>query len=134
MSCASWNGRGLGGAATVKELRDFARKYAPTVLCVLETQVDRTRAESLSRTLGYDHAFAVRSFGRKGGICIFWNNDIKVEILPYSITLILSSQSIARSHGDLLACTGKHEPTFGLKRGRCSSRHHTLILGLHCRF
>jgi exonuclease III len=119
MSCLSFNNRGVGSATTIKELRNFARSFAPTVLCVLETQVHRTRAESLSRTLGYDHAFAVSSFGRKGRICIFWNNDIKVEILPYSITLILSSQSIARSHGDLLACTGKHEPSFGLKRGRC---------------
>ena len=71
MSCASWNSRGLGNPTTVKELRDFARKYAPTVLCVQETQVHKSRVEGLSHTLGYDHAFAVSSTGRKGGLGMF---------------------------------------------------------------
>jgi hypothetical protein len=84
MSCLCWNGRGVGKAATIKELRDFARTYAPTVLCVVETQVHKVQAEGLSRTLGYDKAFAVSSVGRKGGIVIFWNNETNVEILPYS--------------------------------------------------
>jgi hypothetical protein len=37
MSCLSWNCCGLGNAATVKELRDFVKRFVPTVLCVLET-------------------------------------------------------------------------------------------------
>ena len=41
MSCLSWNCRGLGNAATVKELRDLAKDVGPTVLCVLETQVHK---------------------------------------------------------------------------------------------
>jgi len=84
MSCFSWNCRGLGNAATVKELRDFAKSVAPSVLCVLETQVHRTPAEGLKGTLGFNNAFAVSSSGRSGGLGIFWNNDIKLEILPYS--------------------------------------------------
>jgi hypothetical protein len=28
--------------------------------------------------------FAVSSSGRSGGLGIFWNNDIKIDILPYS--------------------------------------------------
>jgi endonuclease/exonuclease/phosphatase family metal-dependent hydrolase len=84
MSCACWNGPGVGKAATVKELRDFARTYAPTVLCVVETQVHKVRAEGLKNTLGYDKSFAVSSSGRKGGIVIYWNNTTSVEILPYS--------------------------------------------------
>jgi hypothetical protein len=46
--------------------------------------VHRSRVESLKHTLGYDNAFAVSSLGRSGGIGVFWNNEIKVEILPYS--------------------------------------------------
>ena len=34
--------------------------------------------------LGYDNAFAVSSTGRSGGLGIFWNNDIKLDFLPYS--------------------------------------------------
>ena len=84
MSCLSWNCRGLGNASTVKELRDLAKKVAPTVLCVLETQVHKARVEGLKNTLEYDNAFAVSSAGRSGGLGIYWNNNTRVEILPFS--------------------------------------------------
>jgi exonuclease III len=84
MSVSSWNGRGLGTATTINELRDFAREHAPSVLCVVETQLPKQRVEGLARTLGYDRSFAISSSGRSGGIGIFWNNDLRIEILPYS--------------------------------------------------
>jgi len=84
MSCLSWNYRGLGNGATVKELRDLAKKFGPTVLCVLETQMHKTCVEDLKTTLGFDNSFAISSSGRSGGLGIFWNNEIKLEFLPYS--------------------------------------------------
>lgn len=48
---------------TVKELRELAKDVAPSVLCVLETQVHKARVEGLKRSLGYDNAFAVSSTG-----------------------------------------------------------------------
>jgi hypothetical protein len=68
----------------VREIRDFVWKYAPTVICVVETQIHKKRVESLASTLGYDRAFVVRGSGRKGGIGMFCNNNIEVEIMPYS--------------------------------------------------
>ena len=35
-------------------------------------------------SLGFDKSFALSSRGRSGGLGIFWNNEIKVEILGYS--------------------------------------------------
>jgi hypothetical protein len=99
MSCMSWNCRGLGNAVTVKELRDFAKNFAPTVLCVLETQVHKARVEGLKCTLGYDNAFAVSSSGRSGGLGIFWGNNTRVEILPYS-----------QYHIDSIVMVGTGEP------------------------
>jgi hypothetical protein len=40
--------------------------------------------ECLARQLGYDRAFAVTSSGGSGGLAMFWNNEIKLEIFPYS--------------------------------------------------
>jgi hypothetical protein len=40
--------------------------------------------EGLASTLGYDHSFAISSSGRSGGIGLFWTNEIKIDILPYS--------------------------------------------------
>lgn len=61
MSCISWNCRGLGNTATIKELRDLAKSDAPSVLCVLEIQVHKDRVEGLEKTLGFDRAFVVSS-------------------------------------------------------------------------
>ena len=84
MSTMCWNCRGAGKAAAVRELRDFARQFAPTLLCIVETQIDGNRVEALAGTLGYDNAYAVSSQGRSGGIGLFWNNSINVEIFGYS--------------------------------------------------
>jgi hypothetical protein len=84
MSCLSWNCHGLGSAATVKELRDLARRVSLTVLCVLKIQVHKARVENLKNTLGFDCSFAISSAGHSGGLGIFWNNNTRVEILPYS--------------------------------------------------
>ena len=89
MSCLSWNCRGLGNATTIKELRELAKDVAPSVVCVLETQVHKTRVEGLKQTLGFDNSFAVSSSGRSGGLGIFWNNNIRVTLLPYSSTILM---------------------------------------------
>ena len=85
MNIFCWNCRGAGKAATVHELQDFARQFAPTLLCVVETQIEGSRVEALARTLGFDNSYAVNNQGRSGGIGLFWNNSIKVEILSYSV-------------------------------------------------
>jgi hypothetical protein len=84
MSVLGLNCRGLGGAAAVRDLRLLAERHTPTILFVVETQLQRDRVEGLARSLGFDNSFAVSSSGRSGGIGIFWNNSIKFEILSYS--------------------------------------------------
>ena len=97
MSISCWNGRELGADPTIHELRDFARDHAPSILCVVETQLHKSRVERLARTLGFDQSFAVSSSGRSGGIGMFWNNNINVEILPYSqyhLDVVISSSDM----------------------------------------
>lgn len=83
MSLFSLNCR-VGNASTVRELRDFITKFAPSILCILETQISKICVEALAGTLGFDRAFAVGSEGRSGGLCIFWNNDLDINILGHS--------------------------------------------------
>ena len=66
-----WNCRGAGKAATVREVCDFANKFAPTLLCIVETQLEGSRVEDLAGSFGYDNGSAVNSNGRSGGIGIF---------------------------------------------------------------
>ncbi|PNT66467.1 hypothetical protein BRADI_3g12671v3, partial [Brachypodium distachyon] len=76
MSIMSWNCRGIGNDATVRELRMLVRRFAPSVLCLQETQVAGSRARNLAFTLGFTNSFAVGSNGRSGGLAMYWNNNL----------------------------------------------------------
>lgn len=118
MSTLCWNCRGAGNATTVRELREFARKFAPTVLCIVETQISGTRVEARASSLGYDKAYAIDSQGRSGGIGLFWNNTISVEILGDSVYHVDAKiEEAVKSHGGLLVFTGRHRLTLGTKLG-----------------
>jgi exonuclease III len=84
MSLLSLNCQGAGNASTVRELRDLITKFAPSIFCIQETQINRARSESLSSSLGFDHAFGVDSDGRSGGLVMLWNNNLNIDILGYS--------------------------------------------------
>jgi exonuclease III len=89
MSIMSLNCRGAGMAGTIREIRDLVQTHAPSILCIVETQLHRSRVEGLARMLGFDKAFVVSSSGRSGGLGIFWNNnaiknrDSPVLPIPY---------------------------------------------------
>lgn len=78
MSLLSWNCRGLGNPSTVREDRELTAKFAPAVLCLVETQISSARAKMLAQSFGFSNSFAVGSSGRSGGLVI------KLEILGYS--------------------------------------------------
>ena len=79
-----WNCRGAGKPATVRELRNTAKQLPPLFVCIVETQLEGSRVESLAETLGYNKGFAVSSSRRSGGIGLFWNDSIKLEVIGYS--------------------------------------------------
>ena len=66
MNIICWNCRGAGKPATVRELRDMTRQFAPSIACILETQIEGSRVENLAGTLSFDSSFAVSSSGRSG--------------------------------------------------------------------
>lgn len=89
MSILCWNYRGAGRPETVRELRNLATQFSPLVLCVIETQLPAVRVENLASTLGFDNSFAVSSCGRSGGLGVFWNNTINLEILVTQTTTLI---------------------------------------------
>ena len=84
MSIICWNCRGAGNAATVRELCEITMKFAPSILCIVETQINKTRVEGLAASLGFDNGYAIDSFRRSGGIGVFWNKGINLVTLDYS--------------------------------------------------
>lgn len=80
MSLLCWNYHGAGNPATVHELCELAKRVTPTVLCIVETQIDRVRVENFKKKLGYNKIYAVSSEGRSGGLGIFWNDEINLQV------------------------------------------------------
>jgi len=80
MKTLCWNCRGIGDPATVRELRDLVEACAPSILCILETQLAKARVEGLAVSLGFSGCFAVPSNGRSGGLCIFWKDHVNLAI------------------------------------------------------
>ena len=60
------------------------KNFAPIVLCIVETQIDKVRVENLASSVGFDNGFAISSVGRSGEIGLFWNNSINIGISGYS--------------------------------------------------
>lgn len=79
-----WNCRGIGNDATIRELRELAKDFAPKIICLIETQVAKNRAEGLVKTLGFHGCFGVNSEGRSGSLCIYWKEEIKFTLICYS--------------------------------------------------
>lgn len=99
-----WNCRGVGNTATVRKLHEFTNRFAPTMLCIMETQTLKSWVESLVFSLGYDNCFAVSSSGKNGGLGVFWNNSINLEVFRYSKYHIDSRLTLPRLDTWRLTC------------------------------
>jgi hypothetical protein len=61
MSVLSTNCHGIGGVATFREIRVLVKRYASSILCVVETHMHKISVENLSHSLGFDKSFAISS-------------------------------------------------------------------------
>lgn len=62
----------------------MTKQFAPSILCILETQIEGSRVENLAGSLGFNKSYVVSSSGRSGGLGVFWNDEINLEIVGYS--------------------------------------------------
>jgi exonuclease III len=125
MNCLFWNCRGAGDAATVKEIKNLVLQYAPRVLCLVETQLDKSRLANLARPFGYDNCYAVSSEGRSGGLAMYWNNPLGLDL-----------QSFSKNHIDMKVLDADKDPwrlTCIYGEANRTHRHHTWeLLSLLC--
>jgi hypothetical protein len=84
MSCLSVNSRGLGNRVVVRELRNLVKQEAPLLLFVMETKINSKRTEKLCNALGFSSSFAVSSVRLSGGIGLFWNSEITVDLKSFN--------------------------------------------------
>ena len=88
MNCISWNCRGLGNPAAVRELRSIVKQEGPALVFIMGTKIRAKKVENLRNTLGFAGCFAVDSNGLSGGVGLFRSNEVSVEMKNYSVSHI----------------------------------------------
>lgn len=81
MLVLSWNCQGIGRSLTVRVLRYFAKHKRPSIVFLMETKNKANRVDRIRRSLNFSNSFYVEPCGLSGGLAVWWNSDISLEIL-----------------------------------------------------
>jgi hypothetical protein len=84
MKILRWNCRGLGNPRIVRELRQLVKNKRPEVVFIMETKMLSTKLDPIRSKLGFKNVFGVDSCGKSGGLALFWQEEVKLEIHNYS--------------------------------------------------
>ncbi|CAL9007242.1 unnamed protein product [Prunus brigantina] len=88
MSYLSWNCQGLGSDLTIRSLRGIIKSNRPAIVFLMETKTKHNRLKKCSQDLGFSESFGVDSLGQAGGLCLWWDNSVEVQVLAFSKNLI----------------------------------------------
>ena len=104
MSCVIWNCRGLGNQLAVQELVEVVQAKAPSVVFLAETLADEARLDYVKDRIRFDKKIFVQRVNKGGGLALFWNIDIEVDIESSSLNHI--DATISKSSGEAWHFTG----------------------------
>ena len=79
-----WNCRGLGSDTVVRALHGLIREHRPSMIFLSETKMQDHRIDKVRRRMGYTNGFNVAPVGRAGGLSLWWNDSIWVEVIDSS--------------------------------------------------
>jgi hypothetical protein len=75
----------MGQPRTVQELTRLVHEYCPNIVFLSETRQHKDRVSNLRYRIGFKHFFVVDGVGKGGGLGLFWDEAIKVDILSYGL-------------------------------------------------
>ena len=75
-----WNSNGAASREFLRTEKEIIRTNKPTIFGLFEIKVSGVKADSICRKLGFDEWIRVEALGYSGGIWVFWNECMKVEI------------------------------------------------------
>lgn len=104
MTILSWNCRGVAATATMNELRELCKHHQPVVLFLMETKAPKERIRKIQQSLKFQASFCVESRGLSGGLALFWNDNISVQILNATPNYIHTSLCYKQG-GGFFDCT-----------------------------
>jgi hypothetical protein len=71
----------VGNPHTVRELDALVRQYHPRFVFLNETMISESRVKNLRWRFGLKGCLAVDSRGKRGGLALFWDENIQVDLL-----------------------------------------------------
>ncbi|KAK3221776.1 hypothetical protein Dsin_008801 [Dipteronia sinensis] len=84
MKIFAWNVRGLGSSRTFNILRTYMQDVKPEIVFLIETKCTSAKMERWRVKLGFCSKIVVDSIGRSGGLCLFWNDNVTVNLVTFS--------------------------------------------------
>ncbi|WCJ39803.1 DNAse I-like superfamily protein [Euphorbia peplus] len=81
MSFLFWNCQGAASGQFLRSLKLILSIHKPSLIALLETKISGSSAEAICRKVGFSSWVRVEALGFSGGIWLFWNCGMKVDIL-----------------------------------------------------
>lgn len=124
----------MDNPSSVRQLRKWSISYAPDILLLSETMINKTDAENLKNRLGFSNAFGVSSRGRAGGLCVFWKEEVLFSLISFSQHHICGDVDDGAKKWRFVGIYGwakeeeKHH-TWALMRHLCGESSRPILLG-----
>ena len=84
MNALAWNCRGVGNPRTVRDLAAFVQSYHPKLVFLSETRQSEEQMQQLRWRLGLKGCLARSCVGRSGGVALFWEESLIVNLVTIS--------------------------------------------------
>ncbi|KAM1813664.1 hypothetical protein ACFX11_027427 [Malus domestica] len=92
-----WNCHGLGSDTVVRALHGQIREHRPSMIFLSETKMKDHRIAKVRRRMGYVNGFDMAPVGTAGGLSLWWDDLIQVDVIDSSKHYIDARCSIAES-------------------------------------
>jgi hypothetical protein len=78
----------VGNPRTVRDLAAIVQSYDPKLVFLSETRQSEEQLKALRWRLGLKGCLAKSSVGRSGGIALFWDDSLKIDLITITNKLI----------------------------------------------
>lgn len=98
MIVISWNFRGINNKKCLINCRELIKSHKPDVLVLLETKCSDVNVSiDFGKKFGFQSNAIVDSTGLAGGICVFWQNSLDIQLISSSSQVVhLRIQELGR--------------------------------------
>lgn len=106
-----WNCQGLGNSLIVHTLGEMILSHNPSIVFLMETKQKACRMNQLRKQFGFRDGVLVDPTGTAGGLCLWWNSELSVDVLGTSKNLIEIRISLDGMIGST-RCTYMYSPPY----------------------